>query len=233
MVGVHTPEFPFERDVGQRRRRDRPERDRLPGRPGQRLRHLERLRQPVLAGQVPDRRRRRGLATRTSARATTTRPRQAIRSLLARGRRHRPRRRDRAPAPRRPDPDLTSPETYLGAARAQGWVNQPPAGQAELRQRPTRRIAQPQRVRLRRRLGDHRRGRHRRRGADRQPRDSRPAACSSSSAPRAARSRCRSSSTASRSPAADAGDDVRTDGARSPPSASTGWSTSEGRASTR
>ena len=31
------------------------ERHHLPGRPGQRLRHLERLRQPVLAGQVPDR----------------------------------------------------------------------------------------------------------------------------------------------------------------------------------
>ena len=40
----------------QRARRDQPERHPLPGRAGQRLRHLERLRQPVLAGEVPDRR---------------------------------------------------------------------------------------------------------------------------------------------------------------------------------
>ena len=44
----------------QRRRRDRAGRDPLPGGPGQRPRHLERLRQPVLAGQVPDRLQRRG-----------------------------------------------------------------------------------------------------------------------------------------------------------------------------
>ena len=36
IVGVHTPEFPFERDAGNVARRDRPERDRLSGRPGQR-----------------------------------------------------------------------------------------------------------------------------------------------------------------------------------------------------
>ena len=40
----------------QRRARDRPEPAALSGRPGQRVRHLERLGQPVLARQVPDRR---------------------------------------------------------------------------------------------------------------------------------------------------------------------------------
>ena len=51
------------------------ERDRVPGRAGQRDRDLERLGQPVLAREVPDRRARATSATRTSARATTTRPR--------------------------------------------------------------------------------------------------------------------------------------------------------------
>ena len=40
----------------QRAGRDHPQQAPLPGRPGQRLRDLERLGQPVLAGQVPDRR---------------------------------------------------------------------------------------------------------------------------------------------------------------------------------
>ena len=58
----------------ERRRRDRRVRAHLSGRPGQRLRDLERVRQPVLAGEVPDRRRRQRPLRRISARATTTRP---------------------------------------------------------------------------------------------------------------------------------------------------------------
>ena len=60
IVGVHSPEFAFEKERRQRRRRDRRVRDRLPGGPGQRARHLDRVREPVLAGEVPDRRGRRG-----------------------------------------------------------------------------------------------------------------------------------------------------------------------------
>ena len=56
IVGVHSPEFSFENEDGQRRAGAQAERHRVPGRAGQRARHLERLEQPVLAGQVPDRR---------------------------------------------------------------------------------------------------------------------------------------------------------------------------------
>ena len=55
IIGVHTPEFAFEHVVLERRGRGQAARDRLPGRAGQRLRHLERLLEPVLAGRVPDR----------------------------------------------------------------------------------------------------------------------------------------------------------------------------------
>ncbi len=60
IVGVETPEFSFERDASQRRFRDLPVRDQVPRRPGQRNGHLERLRQRVLAGRLPDRRLRPG-----------------------------------------------------------------------------------------------------------------------------------------------------------------------------
>ena len=56
IVGVHTPEFPFERDAGNVEDAIEQNDLRLRGRPGQRLRDLERLRQRILARQVPDRR---------------------------------------------------------------------------------------------------------------------------------------------------------------------------------
>ena len=56
IVGVHTPEFAFEHEVSNIRAGDPRVRRPLPGRRRQRLRHLERVRQPVLAGRVPDRR---------------------------------------------------------------------------------------------------------------------------------------------------------------------------------
>ena len=52
VVGVHTPEFGFEREPRQRRRAVAQPRRRLPGRGRQRLRGLARLRQPLLAGGV-------------------------------------------------------------------------------------------------------------------------------------------------------------------------------------
>ena len=58
----------------QRRGRDRPLRDHVSGGAGQRILHLERLQQPVLAGRLPDRRDR-PRAERTSAKVTTSRPR--------------------------------------------------------------------------------------------------------------------------------------------------------------
>ena len=123
IVGVHTPEFPFERDAGNVADAIEPERHPLRGRPGQRLRDLERLRQPVLAGEVPDRRPRAGCATCTSARATTRRPRAAIRRLLAEagGRRAR----DDPVRGERASELVTTPESYLGAERADRFVNGP------------------------------------------------------------------------------------------------------------
>ena len=75
VVGVHSPEFAVREGRRQRRRRDRRRRDPVPRGPGQRPRHLDRVRQPVLAGEVSDRRQRARSATRTSARAATRRPR--------------------------------------------------------------------------------------------------------------------------------------------------------------
>ena len=55
IVGVHTPEFAFEHVSSNVSRRDQAPRRPLSGRPGQRLRDLERVREPVLARGVPDR----------------------------------------------------------------------------------------------------------------------------------------------------------------------------------
>ena len=49
IVGVHTPEFGFERGRRQHHPRDARLRGRIPGRDRQRLRRLDRLRQPLLA----------------------------------------------------------------------------------------------------------------------------------------------------------------------------------------
>ena len=59
IVGVHTPEFAFEHVAPTCEPGGRP-RGPVPGRHRQRLRHLERLQQPVLAGRIPDRRHRHG-----------------------------------------------------------------------------------------------------------------------------------------------------------------------------
>ena len=50
VVGVHSPEFPFEKDASNVAGGDPPEPPHLPGRPGQRPGHVGRVGQPVLAG---------------------------------------------------------------------------------------------------------------------------------------------------------------------------------------
>ena len=56
IVGVHTPEFGFERDVDNITAQARALRRRLPDRDRQRVRRLGGLRQPLLAGRLPRRR---------------------------------------------------------------------------------------------------------------------------------------------------------------------------------
>ena len=60
VVGVETPEFTFEQEASNVQQAIDSDGITLPGRPGQQLRHLERLPERVLAGRVPDRRPRRG-----------------------------------------------------------------------------------------------------------------------------------------------------------------------------
>ena len=55
IVGVHTPEFAFEHDSGERERGRAAPRREVPGRARRRLRHVERVVEPVLAGRVLDR----------------------------------------------------------------------------------------------------------------------------------------------------------------------------------
>ena len=74
VVGVHTPEFAFEHVTSNVPAAADPRRE-VPDRDRQRLRHLERVQQPVLAGRVPHRRQRQRSGTSSSARATTPAPR--------------------------------------------------------------------------------------------------------------------------------------------------------------
>ena len=60
IVGVETPEFTFEQEACNVQQAIHSDGTHLPGGPGQPLRHLERLPEPVLAGRVPDRRQGRG-----------------------------------------------------------------------------------------------------------------------------------------------------------------------------
>ncbi len=109
----------------QRPARDREQRHQVPGRPGQRPRHLERLRQPVLAGRVPDRRR--GPGARDALRRGRLRQ-DGVRDPLAAGRARREDQRKALSRPKGVTPVglQTTPETYIGAARAQGFVGTAP-----------------------------------------------------------------------------------------------------------
>ena len=74
LVGVHTPEFAFERERVERRgRRRRGSGVEYPVALDSEVRHVERVGQPLLAGEVLRRPGRATSATRTSARATTRR----------------------------------------------------------------------------------------------------------------------------------------------------------------
>ena len=125
----------------QRRRGHPPVRHPLPGRPGQRPGHLERVGQRVLAGRLPDRRARRCALRRPSARATTRRPRRHPRCCWPR-----PAPRDLGSGVRARDVIVpsaeTTPETYLGVARAAGWVDHEPLAAAPM---PTRGRTPPSR----------------------------------------------------------------------------------------
>ena len=127
----------------QRPGRDPAERPHLPGRPGQRPGDLERLGQPVLAGRLPDRRPgqrplrplRRGRLRRDRAGDPHAARRRPGHSNLGSGARA---------AAQAPSAGATTPETYLGAARAQGWVNgADPARRPGLRRRARRAARQP------------------------------------------------------------------------------------------
>ena len=86
---------------------------------------------------------------------------------------------------RRPRPGRRTPETYLGAARAQGWVNPVQPGDQDFGPPPPARSTQP--VRLRGPLGDRRRGRDP--GPERRSTWSSTRAASSSSSARRGRPR--------------------------------------------
>ena len=96
----------------ERRRRRQAARDHVPGRPGQQVRHLERLPEPVLAGRVPDRPERAVRHMSASARASYDETEAAIRSCSA-AQRTRARSPSRTPTRRR----RSTPESYLGYER--------------------------------------------------------------------------------------------------------------------
>ena len=106
----------------QRRGSDRRKRDPLPGRPGQRTGDLERLRQPVLAGRVlhrrPGQRPLRPLRRGRIRREREGDPRAAGRSRARRSPARRP-----GSTAIAPSATVTTPETYLGAARAERFTN--------------------------------------------------------------------------------------------------------------
>ena len=72
VIGVHTPEFPFERNLDNVRQAAKDMRVDVSDRARQRLCGLARLRQPVLAGDVLRRRAKGGSGTTSSARGNTT-----------------------------------------------------------------------------------------------------------------------------------------------------------------
>ena len=74
IVGVHTPEFEFEKNTANVARAIRELGVTLARGAGQRLQAVERIRQPVLAGPLLHRCEGAGCATSTSARASTTSP---------------------------------------------------------------------------------------------------------------------------------------------------------------
>ena len=149
---------------GQRRAGDQAERHRVPGRAGQRARDLERVEQPVLAGQVPDRRQgprplralRRGRLRQDRGRD----PRAAGRGGRRAGRdgQARPRATTRAAE--------ATPETYLGAERARSASCPASSSPARATYTPYDGDLPEIALHARRALDDRRRVRDRRAGRD-------------------------------------------------------------------
>ena len=121
IVGVHSPEFPFEKDAGNVERRDRAQRHRVPGGPGQRPRDLERLRQSVLAAEYfIDAKGRVRFAH--FGEGEYGEKEKIIRELLAEA--GRPvAKHDSGAKGIEASRGVTTPETYLGAARAERFTN--------------------------------------------------------------------------------------------------------------
>ena len=178
IVGVHAPEFAFEKDAVERRGRDRRQRIRIPRRPGQRAGDLERLRQPVLAGEVPDRRRRRRSATSHFGEGAYEETESAIRTLLAEAGDAGLGAGARATTPRRTTRALRTPETYLGCAAGPGV--RPAAAARDRRPTPSpeARPDRPQRLRARRDAGRSTGSRRRRSTTPRSASASARGACS-------------------------------------------------------
>ena len=175
----------------QRARRDREQRAALPGRARQRLRHVERVVEPVLAGEVPDRRARAGalLALRRGRlrRDRGRDPRAARRGRAARRAPPAPAvagRAGRARASRR-----RRPTSAWSAPRASPTTPDP-ARRAGLR-RPARRARRPTGSRSADAGRIEARARRGRRAAPASTRTSARAACSSCSARRDGRARVR------------------------------------------
>ena len=155
IIGVHTPEFPFERDAGNVARRDpRPTTCATRSRRTTPTATWNACAQPVLAGQVPDRRARaRALLALRRGRLRRDGGGDPRRCCAEAGRPPGP---ALAPvrAPSAPSPGVTTPETYLGWRRARRADRRTadPARRAATSARCRR--AEPGRVRLRRRVAD-------------------------------------------------------------------------------
>ena len=135
IIGVHSPEFAFEKDAGNVA--DAIERNQIdyPVVQDNELGTWNAFAQPILARQVPDRRRRRGpLRPLRRGRLRADRGRDPL--AARRGGRRNGRGRGQARRPRRADPSLRTPETYLGSERAQGWVDAAVARASRVYQAP-------------------------------------------------------------------------------------------------
>ena len=131
IVGVHTPEFEFEKSTRERGARNPRAGRHVAGGPGQRLLAVERVRQPVLAGALLHRRQGAGCATSTSAKGEYDVSEKVIQALLKEAGANVGR--DRVQARARSS-DAQTPETYLGYDRGRGiclggaprWPTSPP-----------------------------------------------------------------------------------------------------------
>ena len=191
VIGVHTPEFSFEHDIDRVRRATAEREIDYPVARRQRLRGLERLRQPLLAGALL--RRRGGRHPRPALRRGPLRAVGARHPAAAR-RRARARRRSRGSAWRRRPTGTTCarprPTSATGAASASRHRAAPRSTSARLR---AARAPAPQPLGARRRVDDRARERRAR---------PRPAGASPSASTRATRISCCRPERGRRSPSA-------------------------------